>query len=196
MDKKIKSENSQRIKSRLCGWLTAAVLLSACGSPAETPLTIKPGEWKAVFQVNGKTVSFPVKIMNIYLVEEEYESQYPEAFEIVGPNIHLVGTFPMDLRVGYEEDLNRLLEQPIFIKIQLGNAEDYGIESSYSTIEMPGDIQRYIKSGRIDFKKLTGKNGGQEGDRTLSGEIIITFDSDDGLQTITGQISVHAVSWG
>jgi len=196
MDNKKNIESSQRIKSRLVGWLAAAALLSACGSPAETPLTIKPGEWKAVFQVNGQTVTFPVKIMNIYLVEEEYESQYPEAFEIVGPNIHLVGTFPMDLRVGYEEDLNRLLEQPIFIKIQLGNAEDYGIESSYSTIELPGDVQRYIKSGRIDFKKLTGKYGGQDGDRTLSGEIIITYDSDEGPRTITGQITVHAVSWG
>lgn len=181
------------LKKPFCSiWLV--VCLAACGKPADTPLSVKPGEWKAVLQIDNVPADFSLQIMNIYLVEED--DRYPEAFEIVGDNLHLVGKFPMDLHVGYEEALDRLVNRPIEIMIQVGEGADYGIENKFSTITLPGSSRQYVKSGSITFKKLTGKSAGQDGDRTLSGEITLTIDTESGPKTVTGQISVHAVSWG
>jgi hypothetical protein len=70
--------------------------------------------------------------MDIYLVDPESEDQWPEVFEIMGEGITLVGSFPMDLRVGYDAELESLLGKTVTVSAHGG---DYGAPN-YSTARL------------------------------------------------------------
>ncbi len=177
--------------------LAACLGLSGCGQATKDgPATTR--DWKIVLKGDGAEHAFPVEIMNIYLVDPDYEDEYPEVFEIEGDGIHLVGAFPLGLRVGYGTDYNVLLDRPITVQIQSQEAADVGVQDKFSHIKFPGDSQRYVKGGKITFTKKSGKYVGKDGDLTLTGTIELKVDGPDGMsvQTYTGTISVHPVTWG
>src|SRR5687768_2043105 len=60
----------------LIAFLSALLLLGGCGDDAPDVLAL---------DVDGKTVELPLEKMDIYLVDPDAESEYPESFEIIGP---------------------------------------------------------------------------------------------------------------
>ncbi|MBZ0167208.1 MAG: hypothetical protein K8I00_10420, partial [Candidatus Omnitrophica bacterium] len=169
-------------------------LVNACGGNMKTKEEIKEA-WKIVLREKKSVVEFRLSVMNIYVTDPVAAAQYPEAFEIFGENVHLLGTFPLEMRIGYESDFNRLLNKPIDIRMQLINAQDYKIENRFSTIVLP-DIGRKHVKGQITFRKLSGQTTGRDGDLTLSGEITLEIGTGNNKKTLTGHISVHPVAWG
>lgn len=186
-----------RRPARLAVLLLTGLLALGCGAPgAEKPS--KPGEWKIVLNKDTDRHEFPVEIMNIFLVDPDYEDEYPEAFEITGNGIHLIGTFPRGLRIGYEAEYARLLSKPISVAIQSQDVADRGATDKYSFIKFPGASQRYVKSGTVTFTRISGKHEGKDGDLTLTGTIELKVDGPNGqtVETYTGTVSLHPVSWG
>lgn len=179
--------------SHILFFCACVLCVSACGQDKKTREEVKEA-WKIVLREKKSVFEFRLSVMNIYVTDPVAAAQYPEAFEIFGENVHLLGTFPLEMRIGYESDFNRLLNNPIDIKMQLINAQDYKIGNRFSTIVLPELGRKHVK-GQITFRKLTGQTTGRDGDLTLSGEIILEIGTGSAKKTLAGQIGVHPVAW-
>lgn len=170
-----------------------ALLLNGCGGK-KSAQQIKEG-WRLVLKEKKTAHEFRLSVMNVYVTDPVAAAEYPEAFEIFGENVHLLGTFPMEKRVGYNSQFDNLLNTPITIRMQMLNARDYKIAESFSTITLPGSQRKHVK-GQIIFRELTGTSTGRDGDITLTGEITLEIGTGADQKTLTGTISVHPVAWG
>lgn len=166
------------------------LLLVGCANPADRA-QIDKSKWVLKLQVEGQSVTMPLEAMYVYLTDND---DYPESFEMFGENVNLVGEFPLSLRVGYEEDWKKIVNQEI--KIMPRVRPDYYFIENPSSITLPGKPKRYISSGTLTVKKVAGKMGGLEGDITLSGEITLNISVADEILRVVGTFSVHGVSLG
>jgi len=146
-------------------------------------------EWNLQLEWQGETVELPLSRMDVYLSEDEEE--HPEVYEIWGDDAVLVGEFPMDVHVGYEEDLERLVGQ----SIPIHSGGGYPGEPKSSFVLLDGQPVP-VESGAIRFDKVTGKWMGAEGDRTLWGDVDLRVSHASGPRKVTGTIAVHVVAWG
>ncbi len=167
--------------------------LSGCGGQ-KAKEKVREG-WRIVLKNKKQTYDMRLSVMNVYVTDPVAAAEYPEAFEIFGENIHLIGTFPLDKRVGFESNFDILLNTPITVKMQMMNARDYKINDRFSAIVLPEGGRKYVK-GQIIFRERTGSTTGRDGDVTLTGEITLEVGTDSDQQTLTGTISVHPVAWG
>lgn len=146
-------------------------------------------DWNLQLEWQGETVELPLGRMDIFLVEEEEE--YPEIYEIWGDDAVLVGEFPMDVHVGYEEDLELLIGQSIPVHQGGGDPR----EPKESFVVLDGEPVA-VEGGTIRFEKVTGKWMGDEGDRTLWGDVDLRINDASGPRHVSGTIAVHVVPWG
>ena len=167
--------------------------LGGCGGKKEKgPPT---DGWKIILKDGKQSLEYRLSVMNVYVTDPVAAAEYPEAFEVFGENVHLLGTFPLETRIGFDSNIDVLLNTPITIKMQMMNARDYKIENSFSSIILDGADRKYVK-GEIIFRQRTGKTTGRDGDITLTGEITLEIGTGADRKTLTGTISVHPVAWG
>ncbi len=165
------------------------LLFSACSSSDSGKPNRDPSQWKITLDVDGEKLILPLKVMDVYLVEDE---SYPEIYYVKGKGVHLLGEFPDGIHVGYGEKWDVLFDEMILISEQ-GN-DPYN--SRTSEISLPRQTGLTVTDGYIVFSKLTGKYSGSSGDLTLHETISLTVDSSSGEKTYEGTISVQCVSWG
>jgi hypothetical protein len=173
-------------------WFLALIVLglAACAKPAaEKP--VDKSKWKLTLEIEGKRIELPLEVMYVHLTDDD---AYPESFEMKGASVNLVGEFPLALRVGYGEEWANILNKEIKIKNRV-RSDYYWIEGP-STITLPGAPQRYISSGSLTVRKVTGKMAGLEGDMTLHGDIILNISVADEIMQVKGTFAVHGVSLG
>ena len=179
----------QQFYSLIFTSLVLTLLISACSSTDSGKPNRDPSQWKITLDVDGSDVSIPLKVMDVYLVEDK---SYPEIYYIKGKGVHLLGEFPDGVHVGYGEKWDVLFDEMILISEQ----GDDPYNPRASEISLPGQPKLAVKDGYIVFSKLTGKYAGSSGDLTLHGTISLTVETSSGEKTFEGTISVHCVSWG
>jgi len=167
--------------------------LASCSSSGDAEQSAKDRQksseaWKLVLDDRGATLEFPIEIMDIYLVEDESE---PEIFEIRGDGVVLVGEFPVDLHVDYDEAFERLVGREITVRTRGGDPSDP--KSSMITID---GMVATVSEGTFTVEKLSGKWSGTDGDRTLHGTIDLRIRDIDGERVVRGRFAAHAVTWG
>ena len=145
--------------------------------------------WKLTLEEPGLENAIALEAMDIYLVDDD--EQWPEIFEITGPEVTLVGAFPMDVHVGYQNAFERLFGKSVNIDARGGDPHD----PKSSTVRIRG-LDVPILGGTITFEKATGKWAGEQGDQTLWGRVELRVPGADGERTVRGSFAVHAITWG
>ena len=181
----------RRLKARLtvAGWLLGVLGMVACSSGGGEKDTVNKEDWKIVFTYDGAEVELPLEHMHVFLVEDE--GQYPEVFEIAGQGVTLVGTFPMDCHVGYEENWPVLFGRSIVVDANGGAMDD-----KISHLQMPDGSKAFVVGGSLLPETLDGKIDGMEGDRTLRGTFTLRVRTSLGEEEIEGRFAVHCMTFG
>jgi hypothetical protein len=169
--------------------LVGVSVLIACSSEGGSGRTIEKDEWKLAFAWDGADVELPLEHMHVYLVEEE--DQYPEVFEIAGDGVALVGTFPMESHVGYEENWPVIFGKSIDVAPSGGARDD-----KLSFIQLPDGTKAFVTGGTLWPEKLEGSVDGLEGDKTLYGTFTLRVRTGAGEEEITGRFAVHCLTLG
>lgn len=174
-------------------WLASFMLVAssviACSSGSDAKHPVDRQEWKLVFAYDGADMELPLEKMEIYLVEEE--QQYPEVFEITGSGVTLVGTFPMDCHVGYEENWPVLMGRTITVAASGGARDDM-----MSYVQMPDGGKAFVVGGSLVPEKIAGKIDGMDGNRTVSGTFVLRVRTGLGEEELTGRFAVHCYTLG
>ena len=144
--------------------------------------------WKLSLGTEGTTSELPLVAMDIYLVDDP--EQWPEIFEISGPEVTLVGAFPMDLHVGHETAFQRLIGKSVAIDAHGGDPHD----PKNSRVRLGGSDMPVL-SGTVTFERVSGKWAGEQGDQTLWGRVELRVPGAAGDRMVRGSFAVHAVTW-
>lgn len=145
-------------------------------------------DWKLTVDWAGATHEMPIERMDIFLVEDE---QYPEIFAMYGETVALVGEFPADLHVDYEEAFERLIGRDITIAPSGGDPREP--RQSFVTL---GGMRVPVLGGTFRVERVGGKWAGSEGNKTVFGSLQLRIPSAEGETTIRGRFASHAVTWG
>ena len=159
--------------------LLAGVLLPGGCSEAPDALSL---------EIDGQKIDLPLEQMDIYLVDSEYEDEYPESFEILGPGVVLVGKFPMGTNVGYEENYSVLSGKPIAITAQTADAR---VEKRSSLMLSGGQVM--VDGGAFVVTSI-GKN--EDAKTPLTGSISLKLRTPSGEKTVKGTFKVRGTTWG
>jgi hypothetical protein len=165
----------------LIAFLSALLLLGGCGDNAPDVLAL---------DVDGKTVELKLETMDIFLVDPDAESQYPESFEIIGPEVILCGKFPMETRVGYGEKYENLTGKPIAITRENVDAR----EPKRSSLVVPGIGEALVEDGSSFVVKKIGK--GDNAKTPLRGTVTLKLQTAAGARTVNGTFKVRGTTWG
>ena len=162
--------------------LFAAILLPAgCGDGRPDALTL---------DIDGKQVELPLERMDVYIVDPDYENEYPESFEILGPGVVLVGRFPMTTRVGYSEEFGNLSGKPIAIAKETVEAR----EPKRSSLVLPGGVPALVEGGSFTVSKV---GSGRDAKTPLGGTVTLKLrTAGGGERTVNGTFKVNGTTWG
>jgi len=181
------------MRSNICRLASAALIVLAfgCSNGANEQQAAADREkasqtWK--LELDGSSDQLALRKMDIYLTEDD---DYPEIFEIVGDGVTLVGFFPMDLHVGYEEDFAKLIGKPIPFLPRGGDPR----EEKTSAVQMNG-LDYPVVGGTFTVEKITGKWAGSEGDKTVHGTLELKIPGADGERTVRGRFATNIITWG
>lgn len=144
-------------------------------------------EQQLVLSVEGKDVRLPLEKLDVYLVEDEKE--HPEIFEMIGPDVTLVGAFPMNIHVDYDENWERMLNRPIKIAPKGGDPR----EEKESTLALPGQERAAVIDGTFTVTKI---GEGADAKTPLSGTIKLKVKFPGGMKTLEGRFAVLGTTWG
>ena len=127
----------------LIAFLSALLLLGGCGDGGPDVLAL---------DIDGRKVELPLERMDTFLVDPDFESEYPESFEIIGPDVVLCGKLPMATRVGYGEKYENLTGQSIAIATENADAR----EPKRSSLVVPGVGQALVEGGSFVVQRSAG----------------------------------------
>ena len=164
----------------LIAFLSALLLLGGCGDGGPDVLAL---------DVDGATVELKLDTMDIVLVDPDAESEYPESFEIIGPDVILCGTFPMQTRVGYGDQYANLAGKSIAITKENVDARD----PKRSSVILPGVGQALVEGGAFVVNKV-GRNG--DAKTPLRGTVTLQLKTPAGDRTVKGTFKVRGTTWG
>jgi hypothetical protein len=153
----------------------------ACGDRVDTK-KVAAGEGYLLLDPEGRKLKVSVKEMEIYLVDPDYQDKYPETFKITGPDLELVGTFPMNVKVGYGEHFDKMIDQSVDIEAS-GNPRRRGNIDSHITI--PGETRAFVEGGMLRVTEVDEK--------ILQGNITLDL---EGGKTFSGTFAFKAITWG
>ena len=153
-----------------------------------------------IFRVSNRTglapgknpleVELKLEKMDIFLVDPEAESQYPESFEITGPEVILCGKFPMTTRVGYGEKYEALKGKSIAITRENIDAR----EPKRSSLVVPGLGEALVEDGSSFVVNKIGK--GVDAKTPLRGTVTLKLRTAGGQRTVNGTFKVRGTTWG
>jgi len=143
--------------------------------------------WTLTLTRDGVEHTLDTEIMNIFLTEDE---SYPEIFDMRGTAFRLVGELPAS--VGYEENFEALFAKAVKIDAEGGDPREAGM----SFLQLPGESKWRVVGGTWVPEKRSGKMEGLDGDITLTGRIMLQVETGAGVETLTGILSIHVVTWG
>ena len=164
--------------------IIALLLTSLTCRNSDVPVEqVAAGEGYLLLDSDGQKLRIPVKEMEIYLVDPGYQDKYPEKFEISSTDLHLVGTFPMTLHVGYGEHFEKMVDRTVEIAAS-GNPSRRAEIDSHITI--PGRTRTYVEGGTFQVTEvIKGK--------ILRGNISLTL---EGGKNLIGTFVFKATTWG
>lgn len=163
---------------------------AGCGGDGVTKGPDGKPAWEVTLDVDGKETKLPIKLINVYL----YDDDSPETYQFEGEGTLLLGTFPQGVSVGYGEEWNVLVGKEISISTTGGDPHAPGATSS---LTLPGVGLLTVTGGSWKVEKYTGEFAGTDGDRTLHGTITIIAKTAGGeTKTYTGTFMVQCISWG
>ena len=138
---------------------------------------------------DGKDLPIKVEVMDVFLVDPDYESKYPETFDLRGPDLEVVGKFPMDVRVGYGEKFENMVHHTVDIS---ESANPGGKGEKSSKLVLPGIGGIGITGGTIVVQKVLGENPSGAG-KIISGRIRLDLASGGSAE---GTFVFLAKTWG
>ncbi len=171
--------------NRIVTVLLAGLVLS-CGSSGPKVEEIVTSGRLSITQ-NGQETSIPLQGMDIYLVDPDSGGDYPETFLVHGEGVKLAGAFPKDLKVGYEEELERLVGRTVKIEAKSST----GGETVKAHITLAGE-KIPLKGGTLEFVRFLGNNPNGAGGAV---EAKVHLDRAEG-GSLDGTMLVLAKTWG
>jgi hypothetical protein len=164
----------------LIAFLSAILLLGGCGDDGPDSLAL---------EIDGKTIELKLDKMDIYLVDAAHAKEYPETFEIMGPDVVLCGQFPMTTRIGHEAKYDLL--RGTNCTITKGNSDLQ--EPKRSSLKLPDSGPTLVEGGSLVVNKI----GDSEEARTpLSGTVQLRLKTPAGERTVKGTFKVKSATWG
>lgn len=157
------------------------LVTAACGDRIDVK-KVAAGEGYLLLDPDGRKLKVSVKEMEIYLIDPDYQDKYPEMFKITGPDLELVGSFPMNVKVGYGEHFDNMVDQTVDIAAS-GNPRSRKNIDSHITI--PGETRVYVEGGTLRVKEVDGK--------ILQGDITLDL---EGGKTFSGTFAFKGTTWG
>lgn len=167
-------------------WLVFLFLIAGCDSGGPSAREVA-ANGKLLLKVADQEVVVPIKGMDIFLVDPDSGSEQPETFLVHGEGTELAGTFPKNLKVGYEEELTKLVGQTI----QIQASSEPGGQSTKSRLNLNGESVR-LKGGTLTFVKYLGDNPDGAGGAL---EASVALDREDGGR-LEGRLLILAKTWG
>lgn len=174
------------LTTRAAIFLSLALLMTGCSGGSSANLAEIVEQGKMVIDYGGTNLPLRVAAMDIFLVDPDYEDQYPERFWINGPDVDLVGEFPRDLRVGYGADYSQLVGKTVAIA-PAAEVEYERRSSAIKSLGIAGDVM----GGSLVVGKVLGLNPDGAG-QVLEGHITLQLDD----RTVEGRFTLLAVTWG
>lgn len=170
----------------LIGCFVVALLSGGCtDGDSNGQAELADFEPKLTIDLEGRTVSLPLDALDVWLTRSQSR---PETYEIHGDGIAIFGTFPRDLRVGYEENWHLLVGKSIPISARGGVAQ----YEKPSVLTVPGIGQFRVVGGRFIVEEA---KAGRYGQTPLVGRIELQVRAARGHKSLTGTFAVKAMTW-
>jgi hypothetical protein len=164
----------------LIAFLSALLLLGGCGDDRPDMLAL---------EIDGKTVELKLEKMDIYLVDPAHQAEFPESFEIVGPDVILCGEFPKSTRVGHEAKYDVL--RGTNVAITKANADVR--EPKRSSLTLPESGPTTVEGGSLVVDQI---GQGDDARTPLSGKVQLRLKTPSGERTVNGTFKVKGTTWG
>lgn len=165
--------------------IISMILADGCGKPSAPSGGTVSAEGKLALIMEGKEVTCPLEVMDVFLVEDE--GAYPETFYLKGTGVELAGSFPKDCHVGYGEEWSRILNKTITVEKKANPGGEGEIKSH---ITVSGSVLE-IEDGSLTVEKIAGRAPNGAG-TVLEGKITLSVKG----KTIEGTFRVLAKTWG
>lgn len=176
------------MRVHLCRNAVASLVLTGCmaGGGSEPPSGWTSFEQKLELDLDGHTIPMPLEAMDLWLTEDD---EYPETFEIHGAGTSLGGTFPKDVRVGYEDNWSVLIGRPITISMK--HATPYEEKTSVLTVPGVGPVD--VIGGQFTIEKVEPD---WDAKVPITGSIELRVRANGSEITLRGRLAVKGTGWG
>lgn len=164
----------------LIAFLSALLLLGGCGDDRPDGLSL---------EIDGKTVELKLDKMDIFLIDAAHQAEYPESFEMLGPDVVVCGQFPMKTRVGHEQKYEVL--RGLSVQVTKGNSDLQ--EPKRSSLTLPDAGPTLIEGGSLVVKEI---GSGEDARTPLSGTVELRLKTPAGERTVKGTFKVKSTTWG
>jgi hypothetical protein len=171
------------------GWLGVipSLIMAGClGGDDDVRSAVEEFDQELVIDYNGSSIPVPLESMEVWLTEDR---STPERFEIQGDGIAIVGTFPRDIRVDYDENWHLLIGRSIPLS---GRGGDPRYEKP-AVLTMPGVGQFRVLGGSFTVERI---RPGRNGETPLIGRIELRVRAATGETLLNGTFGVKAMTWG
>lgn len=167
--------------------LGIALLVAGCsGSEPDPQAFVEAFRQELVLAIDGSDLAVPLEAMDVWLNEDPAR---PEAFEIHGDGVSIVGRMPTDLRIDYDENWQVLVGRSVPLSAEGGNPRFTGP----AILTVPGVGQYRLLGGSITVEEV---GPGWNGRTPLTGRIELRIRAAVGEATLRGRFAVKAMTWG
>jgi hypothetical protein len=146
-------------------------------------------EGKITLQYQGKSLPLKVEVMDVYLIDPESQDKYPEKFDLHGADLQLVGSFPMEIHVGYGEKFESMVGHSVFIS---SSENPSGHGDAYSNVTLRDGSKINVTGGTIRVLKVHGENPAGSG-KIISGNLRLDLENGSSAE---GDFVFVAKTWG
>lgn len=168
------------------GGFAPLVLAGCLGGDADPRQTVDEFEQKLVIDLDGSSMPVSLETMEVWLTDDPSR---PERFEISGDGIAIVGVFPRDVRVDYDENWQVLIGRSIPLS---GWGGDPRYEKP-AVLTVPGVGQFRVVGGSFTVERI---EAGWNGETPLIGTIELRVRAAVGEKSLHGTFAVKAMTWG
>ncbi len=160
--------------------IVSMLILSGClaGGEDGPPDGREDFEQTIDLDIEGSSVMVPLEGMDVWLTEDD---DSPESCVLHGVGTSLGGTFPRDVRVGYEDDWRGLVGRAIAIAPRHLTMDG----EAASIVTVPGAGRVEVLGGQLTIEKV---DGGWEARTPLTGRIELQVRGGAGVLTLRGRL--------